>query len=309
VKLQSFVESWDFDLTDPLTLSRFLLGDPKNLQEAQQRLSESCAWRKRTDLANLMRRWGVPSPEGWRWQPQSPRAQQIARFFFGRVLPEARTAQNGPVLVLRLGAFDIEGAVREELVEDILEPWIFMVEQVFQLLRHISSQSKRPVKLACVVDMEGVSFAWLQHLQVMQKFSAAINRNYPEMAATLTVLRAPSIFTWIWSLAAPVLLEEMTRKKVAILGHDFSAQLAEHAQLSLEQLPAFLGGRGKEVPKPLPVPPGIQNQLPPRDVCAEGKPEVGRSQAPAPAQAKAPRVEGAWWRSRWDALSLEFASG
>ena len=43
--------------------------------------------------------------------------------------------------------------------------------------------------------------------------------------------------------------------------------------------------------------------------ASPGRPVACDDQAPAPAQAKAPRVEGAWWRSRWDALSLEFASG
>ena len=39
------------------------------------------------------------------------------------------------------------------------------------------------------------------------RFAKAINRNYPEMAKTVTVVRAPTIFTWLWDVAGPLLLE------------------------------------------------------------------------------------------------------
>eukprot|EP00913_Durusdinium_trenchii_P029652 g27793.t1 len=277
------------DLDDPLTLARFLLGNPASVEEAKLRLEECRAWRPQVDLPRLMQRWGYwttaeKPPPHWVWQPQTPRAAAVAPYFFGRCCPELRTQSGGPVLVLRLGAFDLEGALRENLVEELMEPWIFMVEQTFQLCREVAFEKKRLVKLACIVDIEGVSFTWLQHLSVLQQFAKAINRHYPEMAQTLTVIRAPHIFTWLWEVAAPLLLEEMTLKKVAILGHDFrcsagdqrelgcllclptdaSEGLAAHAGVAAAELPSFLGGGGEEVPRPELVPPGVGARLPSR---------------------------------------------
>ncbi|CAK9047710.1 unnamed protein product [Durusdinium trenchii] len=268
-ELERFIQGWDFDLDDPLTLARFLLGNPASVEEAKLRLEECRAWRPQVDLPRLMQRWGYwttaeKPPPHWVWQPQTPRAAAVAPYFFGRCCPELRTQSGGPVLVLRLGAFDLEGALRENLVEELMEPWIFMVEQTFQLCREVAFEKKRLVKLACIVDIEGVSFTWLQHLSVLQQFAKAINRHYPEMAQTLTVIRAPHIFTWLWEVAAPLLLEEMTLKKVAILGHDFREGLAAHAGVAAAELPSFLGGGGEEVPRPELVPPGVGARLPSR---------------------------------------------
>ena len=202
--------------------SFFRSGKPDNLIEAKERVTQARAWRAQADLDRIMREWGVlsedfpdiptiPTIPTWTWEPQTDRAKALAPHFFGRCLKTARTAQGGPVIFLRLGAFDLEGAVRESLVDDVLDPWIFMVEQAFQSCRAVSLSKRSLIKMCAIVDVDGVSFSWLQHMAVLQKFSAAINRNYPEMAATLTIVRAPAVFSWLWQLSAPLLLEEMTR--------------------------------------------------------------------------------------------------
>eukprot|EP00438_Fugacium_kawagutii_P005600 Skav201429 [mRNA] locus=scaffold201:229718:232564:- [translate_table: standard] len=44
-ELERFVDGWNFDFKDPLTLARFLLGKPENLEDAKIRVAESRAWR------------------------------------------------------------------------------------------------------------------------------------------------------------------------------------------------------------------------------------------------------------------------
>mmetsp|Transcript_33442 Transcript_33442/g.77045 ORF Transcript_33442/g.77045 Transcript_33442/m.77045 type:complete len:382 (-) Transcript_33442:18-1163(-) len=266
VHLERFVSGWSFDLCDPMTLSRFLLGKPDNLADAKQRLTESCEWRANAGLDRILREYGVATigPADmpvWAWKPQSERARTLAPHFFGHCI-SARTQGGGPVLVLQLGAFDLEGAVREDLVDDLLDPWIFLVEQTFQLCRAISASTRRLVKLSAIVDVDGVNLSWIPHMSLLQKFAVAINRNYPEMAATLTIVRAPLVFSWLWQLSAPLLLEEMTRQKFAILGHDFAKGLAEHAKVNLDELPEFLGGRASEAPRPTEIYDGFRRDLP-----------------------------------------------
>ena len=288
--LERFVEGWTFDLDDPMTLSRFLLGKPENLMEAKERVTQSCAWRQRTDIGRIMREWGTPSDhvsdmpalQLWSWKPQSDRAKALGPHFFGRCI-SARNQNDGPVVVLHLGAFDLEGAVREDVVDDLLDPWIFLIEQAFQCSRAASKAKRSLVKMCAIVDVDGVNLSWLQHMSVLQRFSAAINRNYPEMAATLTIIRAPMIFSWLWQLSAPVLLEEMTRQKFAILGHDFQCGLTEHARIDLRELPRCLGGERSDDEAPVPecFELGSGAALPPRSdavrVGADARPKPRES--------------------------------
>ncbi|CAE7824726.1 unnamed protein product [Symbiodinium sp. CCMP2592] len=267
--LERFVEDWSFELDDPLTLSRFLLGKPENLMEAKDRVTQARDWRARTDLCRIMHEWGVQKDMVWSWEPQTERAKALAPHFFGRCIA-ARTASGGPVIVLRLGEFDLEGAVREDMVDDLMDPWIFLIEQAFQDCRSVSLSKRSLVKLSAIVDVDGVSLSWLQHMSVLEQFSRAINRNYPEMAATLTIVRAPVVFSWLWQVSAPLLLEDMTRRKFAILGHDFEAGLVEHARVDLRELPECLRGRStdtansQEAPTPVRFRPGARLALPTR---------------------------------------------
>jgi len=266
--LERFVEDWPFELDDPLTLSRFLLGKPENLMEAKDRVTQARDWRAKTDLRRIMHEWGVQKDMVWNWEPQTERAKALAPHFFGRCVA-ARTASGGPVIVLRLGEFDLEGAVREDMVDDLMDPWIFLIEQAFQDCRSVSLSKRSLVKLSAIVDVDGVSLSWLQHMSVLEQFSRAINRNYPEMAATLTIVRAPVIFSWLWQVSAPLLLEDMTRRKFAILGHDFQAGLVEHARVDFRELPECLRGRSdtansQEAPAPVRFRPGARVALPTR---------------------------------------------
>ena len=178
--------------------------------EAKDRVTQARDWRAKTDLRRIMHEWGVQKDMVWNWGPQTERAKALAPHFFGRCVA-ARTASGGPVIVLRLGEFDLEGAVREDMVDDLMDPWIFLIEQAFQDCRSVSLSKRSLVKLSAIVDVDGVSLSWLQHMSVLEQFSRAINRNYPEMAATLTIVRAPVIFSWLWQVSAPLLLEDMTR--------------------------------------------------------------------------------------------------
>ncbi|CAE7246812.1 unnamed protein product [Symbiodinium necroappetens] len=298
--LERFVEDWSFDLDDPLTLSRFLLGKPENLMEAKDRVTQARDWRAKTDLQRIMHEWGVQKDMVWDWEPQTDRAKALAPHFFGRCIA-ARTASGGPVIVLRLGEFDLAGAVREDMVDDLMDPWIFLIEQAFQDCRSVSLSRRSLVKLSAIVDVDGVNLSWLQHMSALQQFSRAINRNYPEMAATLTIVRAPVIFSWLWQISAPLLLEDMTRRKFAILGHDFEAGLAEHAHVDLRDLPGCLRGRrcsdtagSEEAPPPLCFCSGARAELPPnRPWPRQAASDEVREEPIATREARATAVRGA----------------
>ena len=203
--LERVVRDWSFELDDPMTLSRFLLGKPENLEEATSRVTQAREWRAKTNLNRIMHDWGtlenmVHDAPVWKWEPQTNRAKALACHFFGRCI-SARTAQGGPVVVLHLGALDLEGAVREDLVEDLMDPWIFLIEQAFQHCRAASFSKRSLVKMCAIVDVDGVSLSWLQHMPVLQQFSAAINRNYPETGLLLRIFFSHYIWETILIVA------------------------------------------------------------------------------------------------------------
>eukprot|EP00415_Alexandrium_ostenfeldii_P002461 UN2461 len=80
---------------------------------------------------------------------------------------------------------------------------------------------------------------------------------FPEVNASVTVVRAPKMMAQIWTMVEPFLTPVM-RAKVCILGDDFEAGLGAHSGLELGALPAFLGGRASDgdICAAMPVPKG-----------------------------------------------------
>ena len=63
---------------------------------------------------------------------------------------------------------------------------------------------------------------------------------YPETMGNLFIVNAPMLFSGIWKICKGF-LDEVTRKKIKILGGTFLPTLLQHADE--ESIPSFLGGK------------------------------------------------------------------
>merc|ERR1712080_356763 len=81
--------------------------------------------------------------------------------------------------------------------------------------------------------------------------------NYPEVLKSVTVVRAPWLTTQFWKAVSPFMQPEF-RNKFHFAGPNFEKDIINHAGLSLETLPQFLGGNASdsEICQTLRVPSG-----------------------------------------------------
>jgi len=243
----------------PLMLLRFLTAghEPRT---AAGRILSTQTWRKRVNLKALMQEWGQPGPAGsWQLQPKSPRAQMASRH-----LPVERwrwTANGCPVLLARIGAFDLAGMVREQMFELFMNHFVFLLEDVLQSVHAISVAQKILARGITIIDASGMSL-WMAHYRNYAKpVIQMMNTHYPDMVKAIYVVNAPRTFVELWSLVSP-LLNPNTRQKVQILSTDFDSHLAA-AGIEVSHLPVYLGGKSTDsrLLQHMPVPDGASQGL------------------------------------------------
>lgn len=228
-------------LADPLMLLRFYLARAQQVEAAAAMHSETVAWREDYDLQSVMSDYGSgeiyhvsgtrrsnATSWSWTWGPQTDVAKRAAPYvFFGR---------------LRAGAADYGGFVREDLVDEMIRAFVAHFEDALQSSRAASLKAGRLVQARVVVDCSGFGFENLKHLHILRHIVHVIERHFPEVSRSVTVVRAPWSVVSLYNIVSPWLSQDV-QKKVRILGEDFHSQLEEHSGLALSLLPSFLGGR------------------------------------------------------------------
>jgi len=247
-------------LSDPLTLLRFYLARSRDVEAAAAMYQATANWRAAFPIFGLMSDFGAGgdyAEDGCRatdlsaWdydyksQPRTPAAQLAARFvFFGRL--KGVTAPDGaPVLVWRAGLADYAGFVREGLVEMLIKAFVVHLEDALQSARAASLREKRLVHARLIIDAAGFSTSNLVYLTVMRRVLVLCQEYYPEVAASITIVRTPWAVEYLYS-AIQLCMNAAMREKIAILGEDFERGLLEHSGLQVKQLPAFLGGEARD---------------------------------------------------------------
>ncbi|KAL6302782.1 CRAL-TRIO domain-containing protein [Sparassis latifolia] len=92
----------------------------------------------------------------------------------------------------------------------------------------------------CIVDLKDFGLSQFWQMKNFCRDGFAMTQNYyPELMSKLSVVNAPTSFTFIWSLVKPW-LSPVTQSKVEILGANFREVLLE--QIPAENLPEQLGG-------------------------------------------------------------------
>lgn len=264
-------------LSDPLTLWRFYRAREGDVEVAAAMYRESLAWRTRLSIRDVMAAHGNGEdyrPDGgrasddassWAWRRDAHTAEAafIARHgFFGR-LQRPAPADGAPVAVWRPGAGDLEGFRREGLTAVLDRGFVAHLEDLLQCGRAASQRRNSVVRCRLIVDASGISMGQSFQRRNLVKGLLALGKAYfPEVNASVTVVRAPKVMAQVWTMVQPLLTPVM-RAKVCILGDEFEAGLREHSGLELSALPAFLGGQASDddICAAVPVPKGAGGAL------------------------------------------------
>lgn len=241
-------------VSDPFMLLRFYGARDGDLDAAAFMYRETVAWRASFSIRKAMQVHGsgeeyhqdgsraTSDSTQWLWHRDSTtnEASFAQRHgFWGRL---SRPDSDGaPIAVWRLGAFDMAGIAREGLEELMMQAFAAHMEDLLQTARALSRRKGRLIRCRLVIDAQGFSMGILKHRTVLQRIMGTGKRHFPEINATVTIVRAPLVFTRLFALAKPLLTPVMKRK-ICILGNDFARGLLDHGRLEVSALPVFLGG-------------------------------------------------------------------
>mmetsp|Transcript_14390 Transcript_14390/g.31119 ORF Transcript_14390/g.31119 Transcript_14390/m.31119 type:complete len:311 (-) Transcript_14390:247-1179(-) len=135
-----------------------------------------------------------------------------------------------PVYIELLGKTDCTKILQHTTLERLLDYHIFTWERFERLLLPVCTQIVgKPMATTCVIiDLSGLSlknFTWAA--QRLLTTVAKIDQDYyPEHLGQMFIINTPFIFKTIWAVVYP-LLEERTRKKIHVLGHDYQRTLRD----------------------------------------------------------------------------------
>mmetsp|Transcript_56991 Transcript_56991/g.133321 ORF Transcript_56991/g.133321 Transcript_56991/m.133321 type:complete len:381 (-) Transcript_56991:83-1225(-) len=243
-------------LCDPLMLFRFLKARDFDLDAAVVMYRDAMKWRATFSVQSVMMIFGTGEQytvDGsrasedaacWSWHPvlHSREAVLARKYgFFGRLQQRSRGGE--PIAIWRLGAADLEGYVREDLVSIITRAFVSHMEDMLQCGRAESLRRRQLVQARLLIDAKGMGLHMLRQRSLIKEIMSAGKNNFPEVNVSVTIVRAPFIFAKLWGLAKSHLTPVMQRK-ICILGENFASGLRDHAGLDATVLPSFLGGQG-----------------------------------------------------------------
>lgn len=244
-------------LADPLTLLRFYRARNRNIDAAAEMYNTTMAWRSSYSIQELMDAFGteghyatdggrVTDPIDWTWvpHPNTLEAELAYRHAFFTRLPAEISPE--PVLIWRAGHADYQGIVREDLVDIMIKAFIVHLEDALQASRAASLRKGKLVRARLIVDCDGLGIENMRYLSILKKIITLGKSYYPEVAATVTVIRAPGFSAFFYNLLKP-LLPKLLQEKIWLLGRDFREGLMKHTGLDAKSLPDFLGGEITDV--------------------------------------------------------------
>lgn len=218
-------ESTDQELLAYLRATNF------DLQASKARLEATRAWRRRSDIAAKMR---DPS---WRAAERAVRSVLLYDYL-------GLDRHGRPVLVERVGAWDVGALIREAADQDTFQVLHAMAaETLASMLR--PPDVKDPRGYVLIMDMQGLS---VRHLRprLASTFGAlnAIDLSFfPDSLAHIFAVNAPPVFAALFGMVKPFLAQETLSKVHLCAG--VPDDLLEY--LGPDCLPAELGGNRKGI--------------------------------------------------------------
>lgn len=253
-------------LADPLTLLRFYRARGRDVEAAAGMYNATLAWRSSFSIPLVMDAYGEPGhykpdsgratdPATWTWvcAPRTPQSQLAMRHaFFGRICTHMA---DEPILVWRAGSADYKGIVREDMVDLMIQAFVVHLEDALQASRAASLRKGELVRARLIIDCDGFGFDNARYIPILRRIISLGKSYFPEVTASVTVVRAPAFLATFYGLIRPF-LPKLLQDKVCILGKNFASGLQKHTGLDVAMLPLFLGGSSTEIgmAEALPVP-------------------------------------------------------
>jgi len=242
-------------LCDPLSLLRFYNCRSQRLEAAAKMYRNTIAWRKEFNIQEIMAGYQgseeysasgdrLNDVRSWNWQqePISSEACTARRFALFKRLEATALDDGAPILLWRVGGIDYPGIVREDLVDVLIRSFVAHLEDIMQSCRAASFKTGRLVRAHLVIDSEGFSLTNLRFLPILRQIVSILEGHWPEIMATVTVVKAPWAAVQLFKLIRPF-LSKLIQKKISILGKNFDEGLRDHSGLDdLSMLPPDLGG-------------------------------------------------------------------
>jgi len=147
-----------------------------------------------------------------------------------------------PIYIERLGLLDIKSLYSITTPERQLQRLVYEYEKFISERPPACAKAVgHPVETSCtILDLQNVSLSNFYRVKdyVMQTASIGQDR-YPECMGKFYIINAPWAFSAVWTIIKPW-LDEVTVKKIDILGSTYRDKLMEH--ILPENLPSTLGG-------------------------------------------------------------------
>ncbi|KAF9135686.1 cytosolic factor, phosphatidylinositol/phosphatidylcholine transfer protein [Mortierella sp. 14UC] len=147
-----------------------------------------------------------------------------------------------PIYIEHVGVIDIKTLFKVTDEERMTKQHVVSYEKLIRdRMPACSKLANRHIEQCCtILDLKGVSLRQFANAFGFIKRTSAIAQNYyPEMMGKMYVINAPMMFTSVWGMVKP-LLDEVTVKKIVILGSNYQSTLLE--DIDAANLPKVIGG-------------------------------------------------------------------
>ena len=217
------------DRTDDPSLLRFLRARKFDVAAAKKMFVDCEHWRKEFGVDELKRTFDFKEKA------------EISAFY-----PQYyhKTDVDGrPVYIEQLGGIDLHKMYKITTQDRMLQNLVMEYEKFTDdRLPACSRMKGELVETSCtIMDLKGVGVTSIKSVYSYVSAASAIGQNYyPERMGKFYIINAPWGFSTAFSVIKK-LLDEVTAKKIHILGSSYSADLLK--QIPAENLPVKFGGK------------------------------------------------------------------
>jgi len=211
-------------LTETEIPDRYLRGCQGDMVEATKRWKETLQWRAEQNVDQIL----VEK------QPHFRLIKECYPHFLHR-----RDKHGHPIYYELLGKIDLKALKAAGVtIDEMLRYYIFLTEYIWSVVEPDFEYGA----LVSILDVEGVGLFDLKGdaLEFLKGAAKVVQQHYVERSSRLFIVNAPSWFSMMWKIIAPM-LNENTRKKISILSSkDQTKALLE--LIDPQSLPARYGG-------------------------------------------------------------------
>lgn len=211
---------------DDLYLLRWLRARSFNLKEAEEMLHKNVAWRKKWKADSILRDWTPP---------------EVLKKYFPSGLC-GYDKEGCPVWIFPAKGLHMKSITMSVKKSDVVRYMIYLFEAIHEDFKKQSQKLGRRIdKVVLLEDLEGFTLKqlFMPGMDIMFKFMAMTEANYPETMKYAFVFNGPFIFPIVFRLVKPLLSAD-TKQKIVVLGKNWKQELLKH--IDPDQLPVHWGG-------------------------------------------------------------------